>query len=131
MSPPPAPGQYQMASAGSAPATGFVPARPTPPAPTESVQTASLAAVQKAAPRSGWIIQIGAFPDENEARERLQRAQNIAKDILGRADAFTERVTKGNETLYRARFTVVDESRADAACRYFKRNKIECFTVKN
>jgi D-alanyl-D-alanine carboxypeptidase len=123
--------QFQTASAGSVPATGLVPARPGPPAPTEAVQTASLAAVPKTAARSGWVIQIGAFPDENEARERLQRAQNIAKDILGRADAFTERVTKGQETLYRARFGVVDESRAEAACRHFKRNKIDCFTVKN
>jgi D-alanyl-D-alanine carboxypeptidase len=55
----------------------------------------------------------------------------MAKGVLGRADPFTERVTKGRETLYRARFVGLDESGAEAACRYFKRNKIACFTVKN
>jgi len=126
---------YQTASAGPLAAPGSLPAaaatRPAPAAAAEpaTAQTASIQAAPK--PRAGWIIQIGAFPDENEARERLQSAQNIAKDILGHADAFTERVTKGNETLYRARFAGLDESRAEAACRHFKRNKIDCFTVKN
>jgi D-alanyl-D-alanine carboxypeptidase len=125
--------QYQTASAGSLPAAGFAPARQPSVQAGEPVatQTASVSAAQKAQPRSGWIIQIGAFPDENEARERLQSAQNIAKDILAQADAFTERVTKGRETLYRARFAGLDESSAEAACRHFKRNKIDCFTVKN
>jgi D-alanyl-D-alanine carboxypeptidase len=85
----------------------------------------------KTPPRGSWIIQIGAFPDESEARERLQSAQNMAKAILGHADAFTERVTKGPETLYRARFAGLDEDSAEAACRHFKRNKIDCFAVKN
>jgi D-alanyl-D-alanine carboxypeptidase len=40
-------------------------------------------------------------------------------------------VTKGRETLYRARFAGLDEDGADAACRHFKRNKIDCFAVKN
>jgi D-alanyl-D-alanine carboxypeptidase len=77
------------------------------------------------------MIQIGAFPDENEARERLQAAQSIARAILAHADAFTERVVKGQETLYRARFAGLDENSAEAACRHFKRNKIACFAVKN
>ncbi|MFL5032448.1 MAG: serine hydrolase [Xanthobacteraceae bacterium] len=126
--------QYQTASAaGPLPAPAFASARQSPAAAGEpaTTQIASVSPTQKAQPRSGWIIQIGAFPDENEARERLQSAQNMAKDILGQADAFTERVTKGHETLYRARFAGLDESRAEAACRHFKRNKIDCFTVKN
>jgi D-alanyl-D-alanine carboxypeptidase len=131
--PPPPATQYQTASAGSLPARGFAAAHQPPVQASEpaTAQTASISAAQKASPRSGWMIQIGAFPDENEARERLQSAQNIAKDILGQADAFTERVTKGRETLYRARFAGLDETSAEAACRHFKRNKIDCFTVKN
>jgi D-alanyl-D-alanine carboxypeptidase len=125
--------QYQTASAGSLPAAAFAPARQPPAQAGEpaTTQTAAVPAAQKAPPRAGWIIQIGAFPDENEARERLQSAQNIAKDILGHAEAFTERVTKGSETLYRARFAGLDENRAEAACRHFKRNKIDCFAVRN
>ena len=92
------------------------------------IQTAAISTASK--PRPGWVIQIGAFPDESEARERLQSAQNIAKGILGKADPFTERVIKGRETLYRARFVGLDEHRAEAACKYFKRNKIDCFAVQ-
>jgi len=99
--------------------------------PSEPLQTAALSAPPKPQVRSGWIIQIGAFPDEGEARERLESARSIAKGMLDRADPFTERVTKGGETLYRARFAGLDEHRAEAACKYFKRNNIACFTVKN
>src|SRR5664280_2707246 len=46
-----------------------------------------------AKPRSGgWMIQVGAFPDETEAKQRLVAAQGKAKDQLGQADPFTERV---------------------------------------
>ena len=77
----------------------------------------------------GMVIQVGAFPAENEARERLQSAQSVAQGLLGKADPFTERVMRGTDALYRARFTGLDESRAEAACRHLKRNKIDCITV--
>jgi D-alanyl-D-alanine carboxypeptidase len=128
------PAVYRTASAHSRAAALGQPSKPAAAAPAPEpapVQLASASAMPKIAARTGWFIQIGAFPDENEARERLQSAQNIGKDILGRADPFTERVVKGNETLYRARFAGLDERRAEAACKYFKRNKIDCFTVRN
>jgi D-alanyl-D-alanine carboxypeptidase len=80
---------------------------------------------------SGWVIQIGAFPAEDEAKERLKSAQALAKRLLERADPFTERVVKGEVTLYRARFAGLDENRAEAACKHLKRNKVDCFAIKN
>lgn len=142
--PPPAATQYQTAAVSSVPAVGPAPSRspsPAPAAPATAKNTAPaeqattqstlLSSAQKNHARSGWMIQIGAFPDENEARERLQAAQSLARTILANADAFTERVVKGQETLFRARFAGLDENGAEAACRYFKRNKIACFAVKN
>jgi D-alanyl-D-alanine carboxypeptidase len=114
---------YQTASA----APNFAPIRTV--SANETTLPQNIPASAKA--RGGWVIQIGAFPDETEAREHLQSAQSLAKGILGHVDAFTERVTKGRETLYRARFAGLDEDGADAACRHFKRNKIDCFAVKN
>jgi D-alanyl-D-alanine carboxypeptidase len=108
-----------------------------PPAPRETVASAEPIAPATAAPtapemrRSGWIIQIGAFPAEDEAKERLKSARTVAKSLLGRADPFTERVVKGETTLFRARFAGLDEDRAEAACKQLKRNKIACFAVKN
>ena len=92
---------------------------------------AALSASPKALPQSGWIIQIGAFPDEKRGARATRVGANIAKGILGKADPFTERVIKGRETLYRARFVGLDEHRAEAACKHFKRNNIDCFAVKN
>jgi D-alanyl-D-alanine carboxypeptidase len=135
--------QYHTASATSVPvaappagkpaAAAAAPARQAAAQPSEPpvMQTAAISAAPKAQPRPGWMIQIGAFPDEGEARERLQSARNLAKGILGKADPFTERVVKGRETLYRARFVGLDERRAEAACKYFKKNNIDCFAVKN
>jgi D-alanyl-D-alanine carboxypeptidase len=81
--------------------------------------------------RSGWIVQVGAYDDEREARQRLDLARGRVKQ-LGKADPFTEPVvTKGDKTMYRARFAGLDKDDAEAACRALKRNDISCFTLKN
>ena len=82
-------------------------------------------------PRRPWMIQVGAFPKETEAQERLREARMLAKNFVARAEPFTERVTKGSQELYRARFAGFDQDTAEAACRYFKRNDIACMTIKN
>jgi D-alanyl-D-alanine carboxypeptidase len=85
-----------------------------------------------AKPRSGgWMIQVGAFPDENEAKQRLVAAQGKAKDQLGQADPFTERVAKGDKSLFRARFAGLDKVQAEIACKNLKRSEIPCMLLKN
>ncbi len=116
-----------------------VPADPAQPASTVyDVASAPQAAVPSApaAPartlRPGeWIIQIGAYPEEAKAQERLREAQTLAGRILARADPFTEKVLKGSQELYRARFAGFDQVAAEAACRYFKRNDIACMALRN
>ena len=44
-----------------------------------------------------WIIQVGAFPKETEAQDRLREAQSLAKGMLAKTDPFTERVVKGSQ----------------------------------
>jgi len=52
--------------------------------------------------------------------------------MLATAEPFTERVTKGETTLYRARFAGFDDKdRAEAVCRVLKRNEIACLALKN
>jgi D-alanyl-D-alanine carboxypeptidase len=85
----------------------------------------------KAHPAAGWVVQVGAFEDENEAKQRLNSAQIRAKTLLGTADAFTEKVVKGDKALFRARFAGLDKEKAEAACRYLKRNDIACVALKN
>jgi D-alanyl-D-alanine carboxypeptidase len=85
-----------------------------------------------AKPRSGgWLIQVGAFPEEKEAKQRLVTAKDKAKTLLREADPFTERVAKGDKSLYRARFAGLDKDQAETACKHLKRNEIPCMLLKN
>lgn len=86
---------------------------------------------QRTLARGEWLIQIGAFPGETQAQERLKTAQSMARTMLGNAEPFTERVTKGDTTLFRARFAGFDRDRAEATCKYLKRNEIACLALKN
>ena len=110
--PPPA-APAKMASAG-----------PSTPGPMRAPQPA-------AKPRTGWIIQIGALPDEKDAWQRLELAQTKVKDLLGKADPFTERVEKGEKVLFRARFAGLEKNQAETACKHLKRSDIPCMLVKN
>lgn len=79
----------------------------------------------------GWLIQIGAFEGEDEAKQHLSAAQLKAPAMLAAADPFTERVQKGDKALFRARFAGFDKTTAEAICRQLKRSDIECMALKN
>ena len=119
------------------PAAAEVPEpQPTKVAATAADDTSQPAArPTKAAPekpaRSGWMIQVGAFGEEKEALVRLSSVQSRVKKLLGGADPFTETVTKGEKTFYRARFAGLDKDQAEAACRALKRSDIACLPLKN
>ena len=97
----------------------------TTPMPAAAVQDAAKA------PRGGWMIQVGAFDSDNEAKERLSAAQTSAKEQLGGASPFTEPVAKGDKTLYRARFAGLEKIQAELACKSLKRSEIPCMLLKN
>jgi D-alanyl-D-alanine carboxypeptidase len=82
-------------------------------------------------PRSGWMIQVGAFPEETAAKERLEAAQSKAKAQLVHAEPFTEKVARGDKSLFRARFAGLEKNQAEAACKNLKRSEIPCLLMKN
>jgi D-alanyl-D-alanine carboxypeptidase len=94
-------------------------------------QTASAYSAPPAHTHGGWLIQIGAFDDEADAKQHLTAAQNKVHVELAAKDPFTERVQKGDKALYRARFAGFDKSTAEAACRALKRSDFECMTLKD
>ena len=81
--------------------------------------------------KGGYMIQVGAFDDETEAKHRLVIAKTKAKDELIKADPFTERVAKGKKSLFRARFAGLDRHQAESACKHLKRSDIPCLMLKN
>ena len=128
----------------AAPAPAAAPVEATPPrGEAIKAETAKpqLAKVEPAKPepakseppraRGGWLIQIGAFDAEDDARQHLSSAQIKVPNLLAAADPFTERVQKGDRSLYRARFAGFDKNTAEAACRQLKRNDFECMAIKN
>jgi D-alanyl-D-alanine carboxypeptidase len=76
-------------------------------------------------------VQVGAFDDEGEARQRLDSAKSKAGKLLGKAEPFTESVAKGDKTLYRARFAGLEQADAEAACKYLKKSEIVCMAIRN
>jgi D-alanyl-D-alanine carboxypeptidase len=100
-------------------------------APEPAAKPAPAKSPVPASAHSGWQIQIGAFGGEREAKAKLDAAKARAKSVLGSADPYTEKVTKGSSDLYRARFAGLDEKSAREACRLLKRNDFDCMTFKN
>lgn len=122
---------------GTLPASAMDDAAPAPrtavaPAPPPAQRAPKRAEPAKPSIRPGsWIIQVGALETEAEARSRLSEARDHARNILGKAEPFTETVAKGEKQLYRARFAgFVDKDKAEAACKTLKRSDVPCFAMK-
>jgi len=141
----PAPPAPQPQAAVAAPAKAAAPAAPapgaaetTPLAPEHAeIADAEPSKLQSAIPsepvhaHGGWLIQIGAFDDENDAKQHLSAAQQKAHAALTAKDPFTERIQKGDKALYRARFAGFDEATAKAACKALKRSDFQCMALKD
>jgi D-alanyl-D-alanine carboxypeptidase len=136
------PAPAAMAAAPAPSAAPITPAAAHSPAPaaTSQAQTQPQAQAQsqpqtqpQAQPQThaGWIIQVGAFPAEGEAKQRLSSVQSRASKFLASADAFTETINKGESVWYRARFAGLGKEQAEAACNYLKHNDVDCMTIKN
>jgi D-alanyl-D-alanine carboxypeptidase len=117
----------------SATAPTPIPAKPAvvaeAPAAQRSADSTEATPAHEGTTREGWLIQVGALESVMAAKERLGSAQTSAAKILKQADPFTEKVVKGDKTLYRARFAGLDKSQAEAACRALKRSDIPCMLI--
>lgn len=114
-------------------------AKPSPVNELDRSKPAAVAAVTPAAKpapvdaskaRSGWVIQLGATDDEDKARDLLDKAKSSQPKVLAEADGFTEKVLKGDSTLYRARFSGFESGEAETACKVLKRSGFSCFAQR-
>ena len=132
-------GSTRQALASTASASQVTPggarkaAAPVAQARAPEKQAALVAKAEPARPaaaNSGTMIQVGATDAAAKANDLLAKARSKAPS-LSAATPFTEKVQKGSETIYRARFAGLTESRAEAACKSLKRSGLSCFTTKN
>jgi D-alanyl-D-alanine carboxypeptidase len=115
--------------------TGAQPAGRVPSGKQAAVAQAdpvTTASTQKAAAtHTGFIIQLGASDNEGKARAILDSAKAKNRTILADASAFTEKVQKGDATLFRARFGGFDDNKdANAACGALKKSGFNCFVQR-
>jgi D-alanyl-D-alanine carboxypeptidase len=100
-------------------------------AQADPVTTASTTKTASAESAKGFVIQLGASDDEIKARAILDKAKAKNRTILADASAFTEKVQKGDTTLFRARFSGFDDNKdATAACGALKKSGFNCFVQR-
>lgn len=78
---------------------------------------------------SDWIIQVGVFAVEQEARDRVNAVHANLGEKPKHAIPVVERVMMGNKTLYRVRFGGMQREQAGAICRQLERNEIPCIYI--
>ncbi len=86
---------------------------------------------QDVANRKGWMIQIGATDDAAKASALLDKARQRTRSLLASAKPVTEKVRRGEDTYYRARFAGLDSASAEIACRSLKRDGFSCFAARD
>ena len=105
---------------------------PEAPKRVAAAEPAKEAALAKPAPaaRSGWIIQLAATDSDAKARSILDSAKEKTGKLLKQNEPFTEAVTKGTATFYRARFGGFEGESAQEACKALKRTGFNCIAQK-
>ena len=94
---------------------------------TTSSTKASVKESQSSGP-SGWVIQIGASPNQKMAQDLLQNAQDKGGKVLRSAKPFTVAHSNNGEQIYRARFGGFDDQKkAVDACNVLKKKGISCW----
>ena len=111
------------------------PAKPKAGAPSETTvaarSTGDSSDDDAPAAGKGWKIQIGATENAAKATALLDRARLRDRTQLAAAKPMTERVRKGDGTLYRAQFAGLDSASAESACRSLKRSGFSCFATRD
>ena len=98
---------------------------------TEAVSDTKREAVARG-PVTPWVIQLAAEGDEKQARAILDDARSRSGRLLAKASPFTEKVSRGGSTLYRARFSGFSEAdTAQDACRALKKSGFACFATRS
>ncbi|CAN7421607.1 D-alanyl-D-alanine carboxypeptidase [Pararhizobium sp. LjRoot235] len=77
---------------------------------------------------AGWVIQIGATPDKDQAMTLLGKAKDKGGKALRGATPFTVAFASGDGHLYRARFGgFANQDKAVNACKTLKRKGFSCW----
>ncbi len=76
-----------------------------------------------------WNIQVGAFPDKDQATARLATIRGRFGSVLSNKQSFTMQASKDGEVVYRARFAGFDAATAKKACSKISRVVGSCLAI--
>ena len=79
--------------------------------------------------KSGWTIQIGAFPSQEGAHSRLEQARKSGIELLSNKPGFTMAAHSGKAMIYRARFSGFTEKHAREACKVLLKKGLDCLAL--
>ena len=79
--------------------------------------------------KSGWTIQIGAFPSQQGAHIRLAEVRDSGLAVLSNKPGFTMAAPRGKAMIYRARFSGFTESHAREACKLLAAKGVDCLPL--
>jgi len=109
----------------SAPAPRAEAPRQVTPAPS-ATRTASRNTSREAAPQGRWAVQVGAFREEQVARDWLNNVNRRFRSEIGSA---RQDVQTANGW-YRSRFTGMTEDKAKSACEALAARRVTCMVVQ-
>lgn len=99
------------------------------PAATKVIVNQQKVQEKLAAHQQSWNIQVGAFPTAEGAKSRIDVAKSSKVSALRGATPFLMAVDKDGDTIYRARFSGLNQRDARNACRQLKRAGVGCFPL--
>jgi len=79
--------------------------------------------------KTGWTIQIGAFPSQEGAHIRLEEARASGIALLSNKPGFTMAAQSGKAMIYRARFSGFTEKHAREACKVLIKKGLDCLPL--
>lgn len=85
--------------------------------------------VEKIAIATNWLIQVGAYSNRNQAETRLQAISGLVLPDLKPASAIVQSAKQGDKTLFRARFTGLEQNMATRACIALVNRGQPCFPL--
>ena len=80
--------------------------------------------------QTGWAIQIGSLPNQQQATEMLSNASDAARSALANATPYTQIFEKDGQRYYRARFVGFNTKKAAwDACSLLKKANFNCYAI--
>ena len=87
------------------------------------------AIAQMASSGGTWGIQIGAYNDPEIGRQALSGLVSTMPQLLGAGDQQIQKVSAGNNVVYRARLMQIDQQTAQTVCGYLIQHNQACLTL--